>query len=524
MAKFNVLTATVSDLEKSFKEGLLTSEFVVTEYLKQIEVCNGYLHAVIETAPRELVLEKARLLDNERSRARAQGQVLGPLHGIPLLLKDNIATHPELGMDTTAGTYALKGAKVRDSAPCVKQLEKAGAIILAKANLGEMSNFRGLHMPAGWSAVGGLTQSPYVIGGKKWDDGFCGHSSTAGSSSGSCSGVAAGFAPAALGTDTNGSILVPATRHDVYAMKPTFGLVSNDGIVPISLDFDSAGPIARCARDIALLMDAMIDRQKASEIQGGTYTSYLTKSFEGIRVGVLQPKDWHMEPHVLTPNAEADTQQDEEIAQAYEKLRSLGVGVKEISIASLDGLIVDNMSQIQRVMDSQFRRTIGSYLQSLESSKVRSLAELMQFMRDNSKLELPDESPNMTRLEGAAGFQLSEEDYQKALADMRDFGRRRGVDKSLGENEVDIILGPADSRIHEYYSTSGYPMIHLPLSYMNFNGRPFGLCAIAKANQEGLLIKFMSAWEANFNTERQLPTWLNGDPSKWSGEASKDDL
>ncbi|KAJ8125094.1 hypothetical protein O1611_g8546 [Lasiodiplodia mahajangana] len=173
---FNVLTATVTELEYLLNNGALTSEVIVTEYLKQIEKHNDYLHAVIATAPRDLLLERARFLDKERASQR----VLGPLHGIPLLLKDNIATHPSLGMDTTAGTYALVGSKVPDSAPFVKQLHEAGAIILAKANLGdddkEMSNFRGLHMPSGWSAVGGLTQSPYVIGGKQWNDGFGGHS------------------------------------------------------------------------------------------------------------------------------------------------------------------------------------------------------------------------------------------------------------------------------------------------------------------------------------------------------------
>ncbi|KAI0389272.1 putative glutamyl-tRNA amidotransferase subunit A [Xylariaceae sp. FL0594] len=459
---FNILTATVTDLEDLLNKRVLTSEFLVTEYLKQIEKYNGYLHAVIATAPEDLLLERARFLDGER----AAGRVIGPLHGIPLLVKDNIATHPDLGMDTTAGTYALVGSKPPDSVPCVKK---------------ELSNFRGLHMPTGWSAVGGLTQSPYVIGGKRWDDGFGGHSAPGGSSSGSCAGVAAGFAPAALGTDTSGSILMPATRHGVYAMKPTLGLVSQDGICPISYDFDSAGPIARSARDIAVLLDVL---------------------------------EWHMPEVVVHLIPDIDDQQDTDIAAAYERLRSLGAIVKVVEVASLDELDVDGMSQIQRVMvsNSQFRETIDSYLSTLEDSEVHNLDELIQFMRDHAETEMPPESPNMTRLETAASFNLSDEAYQEALADMRHFGRRRCIDKCLEDYEVDIILGPGDSRMNELYATAGYPMAVMPLSYATYNGRPFGVCAIARANREDVLVQLMSAWEKSFNTDRQLPTWIGGDP------------
>ncbi|EGX87737.1 glutamyl-tRNA(gln) amidotransferase subunit A, putative [Cordyceps militaris CM01] len=528
MAPFNVLTATVTDIEELLNDGTLTSEVVVTEYLKQIDRCNGYLHAVLAVAPKELLIERARFLDHER----AAGRVLGPLHGIPLLIKDNIATHPDLGMDTTAGTLALVGARVPESAPCVAQkvasswgyypcqgkLECKSALcrpvcLLMTNARKELSNFRGLHMPTGWSAVGGLTQSPYVIGGKRWDDGFGGHSAVGGSSSGSCAGVAAGFAPAALGTDTNGSILMPATRHDVYAMKPTLGLISQDGICPISFDFDSAGPIARSARDIAILMDVLVDRTQTTNISDRTYMSHLTGTFDGIRIGVLEPKEWHMPAVAVTPNTEVDEQQDADVAAAYERLKSLGAIVKPVKVASLDELVVDGMSQIQRVMDSRFRHAIESYLSKLEGSKVQTLDELMQFMRDNAKQEMPPESPNMTRLEMAAAFNITEDEYQDALADMRDFGRRRAVDKCLQDYDVDIILGPGDSRINELYATAGLPMAVVPLSYASFNGRPLGLCAVSTANQEGLLIEFMSAWQSHFNTERQLPTWIGGDPN-----------
>ncbi len=186
--------------------------------------------------------------------------------------------------------------------------------------------------------------------------------STGGSSSGSCSGVAAVFAPVVIGTDTNGSILMPATRHDVYALKPTLGLISQGGICPISYDFDSAGPIAKSARDIADLMDVLVDPSKASYIPEGGYVPHLTKSFKGIRIGVLKPSEWHMPPTVVFPNANAEAQmvfrcnppswvsltlilhmQDREISVAYEKLRNIGVEVREVKVADLNELTVNGI-------------------------------------------------------------------------------------------------------------------------------------------------------------------------------------
>lgn len=182
-------------------------------------------------------------------------------------------------------------------------------------------------MHHGWSAVGGLTQSPYVIGGKRWDDGYGGHSvrdiptpspasssplklthgkqAVGGSSSGSCAGVAAGFAPVSTGTDTSGSILTPSTRNDVYSMKPTLGLIPSTGIVPISAEFDSAGPIARSPHDIAIMLDAMVGTDGNSN---KTYTTQLTGSFDGIRVGVLNPRQWHLNDRLGPPSKDFDDQ------------------------------------------------------------------------------------------------------------------------------------------------------------------------------------------------------------------------
>ncbi|KAF5666583.1 glutamyl-tRNA(gln) amidotransferase subunit A [Fusarium circinatum] len=435
MPELDLLTAPAVDIAKALEAGTVSSEALVQQYLNRIHKYNGYLHAVIATTPTDIILPMARSLDNER----AQGRIRGPLHGIPIILKDNIATDPKLGMDTTSGTYALVGSKVGEAAPLAKQLQDAGVLILGKGNL----------------------------------------SSAGGSSSGPCVAVAAGLAPMSVGTDTNGSILLPATRGDVFAMKPTLGLISQRGIVPICLEFDSAGPIARCAQDIAALMDVMVDHSFDDKKPPVGYSSKLTGSLDGIRIGVLNPKNWSLPSIVATPVPSIQKQQHDEISAAYGKLRATGATVKEVEIASLDGLEVDGTGLIGQVMNSGFKPDFEAYLKGLDSSQVRTLGQVMQFMKSHADLEFPPESPNMGRLEMAESFVISSEAREEAIRKMRDFGRNQAIDKCLQDNEIDVILGPADSEIDDYYSAAGYPMACLPLSYCDYNMRPFGICALA---------------------------------------------
>ncbi|KAI1368526.1 putative glutamyl-tRNA amidotransferase subunit A [Xylaria arbuscula] len=511
MNVLNLLTATASDLEAALRSGHLTSEELVFAYLRRIKEYNGYLKAIISTPPEDHVLSIARNLDLERSA----GKIRGPLHGIPIVLKDNIATDPELGMETTAGTYALVGSRISSPAPLSTRLRDAGAILIGKGNLSELSNYRGFRMPCGWSAVGGLTQTPYVAGGKVWDDGFGGHSSAGGSSSGPCVAVAAGLVPISIGTDTNGSILMPATRNDVFALKPTHGLIPIEGICPISSELDSAGPISRDPWDIAVLLDVMTASTPNMDTRPlGGYSTRLTGNFEGIRIGVLDPKNWHLPEVVAVSNTEIQKQQESDILVAYNTLRHNGAVVKDVEIASLNGLEVDGMSHIARTINSGFKREFEEYLQGLEISKVRTLDDVMQFMRDHADVELPKESPNMTRLENAAAIQLSPIERSEAIQAMRDFGQNQAIEQCLKQYEVDVILGPADSEIDDYYTAAGYPMAALPLSYHSFNGRPFGICALASKHQEGTLIQLMSAWKVLFGKRRQAPNCLRGYPEE----------
>lgn len=303
------LTTTAEELQELLTSGHLTSLDLINIYLGQIEQHNKNglkLNAIISTAPYHIVAEQARILDAER----VAGSVRGPLHGIPVVVKDNVMTDSSLGMDTTCGSYALVGAKA-PNAPIVDRLLKAGMIIIAKANLSvsdstrplswtrdmltcvsfcqEWAGSKGFGMVTGWSAVGGQTQSPYVRGGYVPGDKILGHSTPCGSSSGSAVAVAAGFAPVALGTESDGSITQPAGRASLYAMKVTVGALDTKGTSPQSPITDSLGGMAKSSLDLANFIGAMMEQD---------YSSYLTKTWAGQKVAFVDSNKWELHPAV----------------------------------------------------------------------------------------------------------------------------------------------------------------------------------------------------------------------------------
>src|SRR6184192_2664571 len=245
-AGFDFVEATIPQLQDAMASGALTSAGLTMGYIKRIQALNPTLHAVIEVNPNAVAI--ATGLDNERHA----GHLRGPLHGIPLLVKDNIATKDN--MQTTAGSLALYGSNVPADAPLIQKLRAAGAIILGKSNLGEWANFRGFDnvypLAVGWSARGGDTKNAYDLSYTSW-----------GSSSGSGAGAAANLCAAAVGTETDGSITGPSAVESIFGLKPTLGLVSQDGIVPISHQQDTAGPMARSVTNIAILLGIMQSAQ-----------------------------------------------------------------------------------------------------------------------------------------------------------------------------------------------------------------------------------------------------------------------
>ncbi|KAL9114672.1 MAG: hypothetical protein Q9227_001350 [Pyrenula ochraceoflavens] len=506
MKDFNPLTTTASDLQKWYADGSLTCEEAVEVYLKQIIKFNHRLRAVIQTTPLELLQKHAKELDSERK----SGKPTGPLHGIPILIKDNIDTDPALGLGTTAGSFSLLHARPRQSAPLVRSLLAAGAIVLGKANLSEFAWILGDCNPCGWSAVGGQTQSAYVSEPWHAPEPCSAHSNCGGSSSGSAVSVSAGFAPVSIGTETGGSLVMPANRAALWTMKPSIGLVSQQGIVPISDFSDAAGPMTTCVKDLADLLEILVDEGHRDRIPEGGYANQLKGSWEGLKVGLLDPKDWPQNEQTVGKDDEFVEQQLDEIEKAYKKLEELGVKVKKpVSLISTDELKLDEGNALFDLWKNNLARLMDTYLKTLEYTPVKNLKEIVAFNKTYNYCQLPP-GINQDYLLRAADCSYTLEQSKRAIAHCRQVARDLGIDKTLRDNDIDVIIGPADSSLTVLVAAAGYPIASLPLSTYKGNGRPFGLVVMAGQWQEGLLIRVMSAWEKSFPV-RAVPNLTVGD-------------
>lgn len=280
---FDILTATATDLCRLLKTGQTTSVEIADACLAQIERHNKKglnLRAIISTAPRDVVLSQAAELDTERHN----GKLRSALHGIPIIIKDAIITSKELGMPTTAGAFAFKETYGKRNAAIVEQLIRGGLIIIGKASMTEFCGHKATCITAGWSAVNGLTQSAYIVNGFRPDDLFCGRSGPGGSSSGSGVGVSAGFAPLSIGTETGGSICMPANRAGLYSMTATLGTIPTDGLFTLSKSFDGLGGMAKSPEDLEMLMNLLLSTQT---------TDPESLKWENISVGFVDPTVWN---------------------------------------------------------------------------------------------------------------------------------------------------------------------------------------------------------------------------------------
>ncbi|KAL4866522.1 hypothetical protein BDV12DRAFT_172729 [Aspergillus spectabilis] len=499
--EIDLLAADVRSLGELLTSNRITSQSLVNRYIDQIDKHDDYLHAMIQTTPREILMKRAQELDKEREA----GKIRGPLHGIPIILKDSVATHLSLGLGTTAGSLALLDSKPRRNAKIVDMLLAAGAIILGKSNLSEFSDGRGSLMPSGWSAVGGQTQSAYVRGGILADDGSAGHSNPGGSSTGSAVAVSAGYAPIAIGEETDGSLICPAGRAALYTIKPTIGFVPSDGMVPISRNFDSAGPMTKSVYDLAVLLDVITGRDEAE-----SYTKYLTKSWEGISVGVLDPIEWRFPPEMVKPIPEADEQVLRDTNTAYDLIQTqVKTFARNVPLVSVSEFELDGENSEVVVTNADLKRDLNAYLDDLAQSKVRSLQDVIDFNEQHKEQELPPHHPRQDLFQAAQDLNLTQAEYNKYHAHFRHVTRDLGVDHIFRTYNVNVIIGTADGFITSFATGSGYPIAGMPLSYLEYNGRPFGLAALAGKGQEALLIRLMSAWEATFPA-RQPPPALGG--------------
>jgi amidase len=498
-ARFPFEEATVDDLQRRMASGPLTARRLTSEYLARIAALDRQgpaLHHVIETNPDALAIADA--LDAERRTRGARG----PLHGIPVLLKDNVDTADR--NTTTAGSLALAGSVPPRDATVARKLREAGAVLLGKANLSEWANIRSNHSSSGWSARGGQAKNPYVL-----DRNPCG------SSSGSAAAVAANLCALAVGTETDGSIVCPSSANGIVGLKPTLGLVSRAGIIPIAHSQDTAGPMARTVRDAALLLGALVgadDRDPASAEAAGhlsaDYTGVLdADGLRGARLGVVR-KAFGFHPGV-------DRLMEEALAEMVRR------GAVLVDPADVPHAGEYDESELE-VLLFELKADLAAYLQSLgPRAPVKTLADVIAFNEAHRAEEL--------RYFGQELFLKAEEKgplttpaYRDALEKNRRLARAEGIDAVMDQHRLDALVAPTggpawvtDLVNGDHFSggsstpaaVAGYPNINVPAGEVF--GLPVGISFFGRAWSEPTLLKLAYAYEQATRLRRppkMLPT------------------
>jgi amidase len=488
---FNLEEATMADLQERMERGEDTARSLAEKYIARIEAIDRRgpsLRSVLEINPDALAI--ADELDAERKTKGARG----PLHGIPILLKDNIATADR--MTTTAGSLALEGVRAPQDAFIVRRLRDAGVVVLGKTNLSEWANFRSTRSSSGWSARGGQTRNPYAL-----------DRSPSGSSSGSAVATAANLAAAAVGTETDGSIVSPAHSTSLVGIKPTLGLVSRTGIVPIAHSQDTAGPMARTVADAAALLTAMagVDAEDVADVStrdsAGARRDYAAsldpKGLEGARIGVVRGKLFGYSPP-------ADRLADQAIAD----MKTHGaVIVDPANISTLGSFDAGEFE----VLLYEFKADLNTYLAWLgPASPVRSLKEVVAFNTAHADRELRYFGQEIFEMAETKG-PLTSAAYRKTLAANRRQAQALGIDAVMAKYKLDALVAPTfgppwlidlvngdvwpagAASPSSVAAVAGYPHITVPMGY--FRGLPLGLSFFGRAWSEATLIKIAYAYE-----------------------------
>jgi len=483
---FELEEATIAELRAGMESGRFTARSITDLYLARIEEIDKKgpsLNSVIEVNP------EARTIADALDAERKSGKTRGPLHGIPILIKDNIATRDR--MQTTAGSLALVGSVPPEDAFLVRRLREAGAVIIGKTNLSEWANFRSSRSTSGWSGRGGQTRNPYAL-----DRNPCG------SSSGSGVAASASLCAAAVGTETDGSIVCPATTNGLVGIKPTLGLVSRSGVVPIAHSQDTAGPMARTVADAAALLSALAgaDPKDAATLVPRApaaidYGKVLDPNgLQGARIGVVRGFfGFH-------------DKVDKLMEARLEDLKKLGA------------VLVDpvDFDKNKRVDDSEFevllyefKADLNAYLVWLgPSAPVRSLKEIIDFNERLRDKEMPYFGQELF-LQAEAKGPLTDKAYRNALAKNLRLTRTEGIDALMGKHKLDALVAPTggpawttDLVNGDHYSgggcstppaVSGYPHITVPAGFVF--GLPIGLSFFGRAWSEPILIKLAFAFE-----------------------------
>ncbi len=476
---FDLNELTVRQLQEMMESGKISAKSLVKKYLKRIkdiDKAGPKLNAVIELNPDALAI--ASEMDAERKK----GKVRGPMHGIPVLIKDNINTGDQ--MQTTAGSLALAGNIASADAFIIKQLRAAGAVILGKTNLSEWANFRSNRPCSGWSSRGGQTKNPYIL-----------DRSPSGSSSGSGSAVSANLCAVAIGTETNGSIIAPSSYNGIVGLKPTVGLLSRSGIIPISFTQDTAGPMTRNVTDTAILLGALIGIDAADQVtktsEGKTYLDYT----QFLKADALKGKRIGFEKSFLNGH--------EGVVGLYkaaiEKFKELGAEVIEIELQKEMRTI--NAS----VLQPEFKAGVNAYL-ATANAKVKTLSDVIAFNKANESTAMPYfKQENLEASDKA--FDLNSTAYKEALAKVN--SAKKIINDLMEKNQLDAIAGTSygipslidlfngDSGGGFYFASpaamAGFPHITVPMG--RIYELPVGLSIFASAYQEPVILGIAYAYE-----------------------------
>src|SRR6476619_7300751 len=491
---FQFVEATIPELQDAMASGQLTSAHLVRGYLDRIASLNPLLNSVIQTNPVAVCI--AQQVDEERRN----GHVRGPLHGIPVLVKDNIATESEACngnermMQTTAGSLALIGSVVPGDAFIIRRLRNAGAVILGKTNLGEWANFRGSDiaypLAVGWSARGGNTINAYNLSYTSW-----------GSSSGSANDMAANLCSVAVGTETDGSITGPSAVENIVGLKPTLGLVSPHGIIPISHQQDTAGPMGRSVTDVAILLNAL--RSPFGPVAGqplpDDYTQFLRRgALQGARIG----RDVrYFDYSYYGSGIPGDASTVGFAEHALDVMEELGATIVDCDTGDVFEYTDDEFTALLY----EFKAQIAQYLATLTNTSMRTLADLIRFNQIHCLRELVYYGQDIFELaEQTQGYPTSPM-YVHARMHAQ-FLARRGIDNALADHNLDAIVAP-----HLTNSTgpavAGYPNLSLPVGIRPPSGKPVGILMYSTFLREPKLIGFGYDLEQRMNV-RMEPRFL----------------
>lgn len=491
---FELNEVTVDILQEKMKSGVYTSRMITQMYLDRIEKIDRsgpHINAIIELNPDALAIAGA--MDEERKA----GKTRGPLHGIPVLIKDNINTGDK--MQTTAGALALEGNIAKNDAFIIARLREAGAVLMGKTNLSEWANFRSTNSCSGWSSRGGQTKNPYIL-----DHNPCG------SSAGSGAAVAANLCAVAIGTETDGSITCPASVNNLVGIKPTVGLLSRSGIIPISSTQDTAGPMARTVKDAAILLGALtgIDKNDTvtNESEGKTYNDYTgfldLNALKGKRIGVdLKKKSSNQNLNRI-------------LSEAIDLMKKQGAIIIEIDYMAK---FVELGKYEYEILQTEFKDGVNKYLAGL-TLPIKTLDDVIQFNKANEEKAMPyfkqEQLENCTKTKG-----IKNPSYQNALVKGRD-GARNIINEVIAKHQLEAIIGitmgPAcsidmvygdrwgEDSLTQPAAMSGYPHISVPAG-MAYR-LPVGLSFFGKAYSEPTLIGMAYAYEQVSN-KRVIPAF-----------------